>query len=74
MNLVKANDVISTQALWIELTDLDGELVYGGKGKGKGPGKPKGSDGGNKTAIDIYAYDSNVLVAGRDNELGDNAF
>jgi hypothetical protein len=71
MNLVKAYDVISTQALWVELTDLDGELVSGGK---KSPGKPKGSDGGNKTAIDIYAYDSNVLVAGRDIELGDNAF
>ena len=71
MNLVKANDIISTQALWVELTDLEGELISGGK---KGPGKPKGSDGGNKTAIDIYAYDSNVLVAGRDIELGDNAF
>jgi hypothetical protein len=70
MNLVKANDVISTQALWVELTDMEGELISGGK---KGSGKPKGS-GGDKTAIDIYAYDSNVLVAGRDIELGDNAF
>ena len=72
MNLVKSTDVISTQALWVELTDLDGELVYGGKGKGKGPGKYY--DHGDKTDTDIDAYYSNVVVSGRDTEFDDNAF
>jgi hypothetical protein len=72
MNLVKSTDVISTQALWVELTDLDGELVYGGKGKGKGPGKYYGY--GDKTDTEIDAYYSNVVVSGRDTEFEDNAF
>jgi hypothetical protein len=72
MNLVKSTDVISTQALWVELTDLDGELVSGGKGKGKGPGKYYGY--GDKTDTEIDAYNSNVVVSGRDTEFEDNAF
>jgi hypothetical protein len=72
MNLVKSTDVISTQALWVELTDLDGELVSGGKGKKRpNPGKYYGGD---KTDTEIDAYYSNVVVSGRDTEFEDNAF
>jgi hypothetical protein len=74
MNLVKSTDVISTQALWVELTDLDGELVYGGGKKG---GYPKGRKEyccGGKTDTEIDAYYSNVVVSGRDTEFEDNAF
>jgi hypothetical protein len=73
MNLVKSTDVISTQALWVELTDLDGELVYGGKGK-KRPNPGKNYCCGDKTDTEIDAYYSNVLVAGDDISFEDNAF
>ena len=65
MNLVKAVDAKSTQALWVEMTDLEGELVSGGK---------KTGSKANKSVIRIYITDSNVLIAGRDIKLGDNAF
>jgi hypothetical protein len=75
MNLVKSTDVISTQALWVELTDLDGELVYGGGGKPpKKGGYKKEYCCGGKTDTDIDAYYSNVVVSGRDTEFEDNAF
>jgi hypothetical protein len=63
VDLVKENDTFSTEALWIELTDLDSELVSGGK-KGKG----------GKLYISIRVEDSVVLIARGDIKFGDNAF
>jgi hypothetical protein len=65
MNLVKEQDATTTEALWVELTDLDSELVCGGK--------KSGSKGG-KSVIRIYIEDSTVLIAGGDIKFGDNAF
>ena len=65
MNLVKAVDAKSTQALWVEMTDLEGELVSGGK---------KTGSKANKLVLRITITDSNVLFAGRNITFGDNAF
>ena len=65
MILTTPNDINSTQALWVEMTDLEGELVSGGK---------KNGSKANKSVIRIYIQDSNVLIAGRNITLGDNAF
>ena len=65
MNLVKAVDAKSTQALWVEMTDLEGELVSGGK---------KTGSKANKLVLRITITDSNVLIAGRNITFGDNAF
>ena len=62
MNLVKTADVNST--LWVEMTDVDSEIVFGGK-----VGKLKG-----KSVIVIRIDDSNVLIAGGNISFGDNAF
>ena len=64
MNLVKTADVNSTQDLWVEMTDVDSEIVLGGK-----LGKLKG-----KSVIVIRIDDSNVLIAGGNITFGDNAF
>ena len=63
MNLVKAVDAKSTQALWVEITDLDGELVSGGKGKPK-----------DKLVVRVEIEDSNVLIARGNITFGENAF
>ena len=63
MNLVKTADVNSTQALWVEMTDLDSEIVCGGKGKSKG-----------KLVVKVEIENSNVLLAGGNISFGDNAF
>ena len=65
MILTTPNDISSTQALWVDMTDLEGELVSGGK---------KTGSKANKLVIRITITDSNVLIAGRDIKLGDNAF
>ena len=65
MILTTPNDINSTQALWVEMTDLDSELVSGGK---------KNGSKSNKSVVRIYIEDSNVLVAGGNITLGDNAF
>ena len=61
MNLVKTADVNST--LWVEMTDVDSEIVFGGKGKSK-----------DKSVIVIEIEDSNVLIAFGSISFGDNAF
>ena len=65
MILTTLNDINPTQALWVEMTDLEGELVSGGK---------KTGSKSNKSVIRITITDSNVLIAGGNITFGDNAF
>ena len=65
MILTTLNDINSTQALWVEMTDLEGELVSGGK---------KNGSKSSKSVVRISIENSNVLIAGGSITLGDNAF
>ena len=65
MILITPNDINATQALWAEMTDLDSELISGGK---------KNGSKANKLVVRIFIQDSNVLIAGGNITLGDNPF
>ena len=65
MNLVKTVDVNPTQALWVEMTDVDSEIVFGGVKNGKEK---------SKSVVKIEIEDSNVLIAFGSISFGDNAF
>ena len=65
MNLLKEVEATSTQSLWVDLTDQDGELISGGKRRHHRK---------SSLTVNIYISNSNVLIAGRDIKIGDNAF
>ena len=65
MNLLKEVEATSTQSLWVDLTDQDGELISGGKRRHRSKCS---------LTVNIYISNSNILIAGRDINIGDNAF
>ena len=65
MNLLKEVEATSTRSLWVDLTDRDSELISGGK---------KGHHRKSSLTVNIYISNSNILIAGRDIKIGDNAF
>ena len=88
MNLATINDPIATSNLWEDLTDRDGELIFGGNRRqdlwedlidrygelGSGSNRRPGNNQVN-FVLNLYIINnSNVLIAGRDNKLGNNAF
>lgn len=88
MNLATINDPIATSNLWEDLTDRDGELISGGNRRcdlwedlidryGELGSESNRRPGNNQVNFVLNLYiinNSNVLIAGRDNKLGNNAF